>query len=186
MIINMDLISTLQSAQSGDSNSMLVLLDQFNPLLKKYTYRLGFNFEDAKQEMILAFITVVMSLKIPDLQDVSNKTLVSYIAKSIRNSYISISKKKPSGEVLFGDISNTVDQNIFHSDDYTAVYLKELQSILTEREFNVFLSHYMHDKSIEQIAISFGVSRQSINRIKKHALEKLRNFYNCNSFVISV
>ncbi|MCT4687724.1 MAG: sigma-70 family RNA polymerase sigma factor, partial [Vallitalea sp.] len=68
-----------------DKDSMYVLIKQFEPLIDKYSRLL--NYEEARTDLIIAFIELIH--KIPCLETPKN---ISYINKSIKNTYIRFSK----------------------------------------------------------------------------------------------
>jgi len=57
------------------------------------------------------------------------------------------------------------------------VYIAEMKTILTEKEFQVFQLHFLEDEPIDVIATKLGVSRQNINQMKLKAVRKLKEFY---------
>ncbi len=71
-----------------DQESMYSLIQQFEPLINKYSKLLYY--EQAKTDIIICFIKVIK--KMPDL-DTAPK-VVRYISKSIRNTYIKLSKER--------------------------------------------------------------------------------------------
>lgn len=172
------LADTIHAAQMGDRDSMLVLLNQFNPLLNKYAWKINLDFDDAKQELVLAFIELIQKFKLWKMYDTSNKTLIAYISKSVHYSYVTISKRSKAflTEIFVEDITNIGDYNAY-CDSHFNIYTDEIKALLNEKEFAVFYQHYMLDKSIAEIALNFEVSRQSVNRIKLQAKRKIEMFY---------
>ncbi|MCL2828379.1 MAG: sigma-70 family RNA polymerase sigma factor [Oscillospiraceae bacterium] len=179
MTAHVVLSDTIRAVQNGDGESLLLLLKQFEPILNKYAWKLNLDYDDAKQEMLLVFIALINSMILSSLRDSSNKALVSYIAKSVHNAYIHISKKNRSSqnETSLEDSGHTWEARHFSSDAYMGVYIAELKTVLTEREFQVFQLHYLEDKPIDDMATKLGVSRQNINQIKLKAIRKLKEFY---------
>jgi len=179
MIAHVVLFDTIQAAQNRDGESLLLLLKQFEPILNKYAWKLNLDYEDAKQEMTLAFIELIHSMKPTNFRNSSNKVLVPYIAKSVHNAYIHISKKKgkPQNEILLEEIDSILEAHHAHSDTYADMYVAEIKTVLTEKEFQVFSLCCLVDKPVEKVAAKLGVSRQNINQTKLKAIKKLKEFY---------
>lgn len=91
-------------AQNGDKSVMFALIEQFNPLITKYSKLL--NTEDAFEDMRLVFIELVMGLKLDKLRSHSDGVIVSYITKTIRSKYIAKNKRNrlEEGTVYWDDL----------------------------------------------------------------------------------
>jgi len=116
MIAQVALFDTIRTAQNKNCEAMLLLLEQFEPILNKYARKLHLDYDDAKQELALAFIELVKSIKLSNLRDSSNKSIVPYIAKSIHNAYIRISTadKKLSKEISLDDLESAWEAHHFY------------------------------------------------------------------------
>jgi len=177
--VNFSLLEIVERAQKGDSEAMMILLNQFEPILNKHAKKLPLDYEDARQEIILAFIELIKIWKLSVLSDNSNGTIIAYITKSMRNSYIRISKKVKLAFVeLPLDIEFKQEHQKKHaiSDSYD-FYKEEIMTALSERELLVFRLHYLQDFPIEEIARMLNISRQAVNKTKNKAVDKLREFY---------
>ena len=179
--VNFALIEIIESAQKGDSKAMMILLNQFEPILNKYAKKLALDYEDARQEITLAFIGMIQNWDLSSLKDNSNGSIIAYIAKSVYHSYIRISKKSKLSLI---EISlDAIDYSREHKakctifNCYTNLYIEEIMAVLSEKESLVFLLHYLQDMPIESIAKMLNVSRQAVNKTKNKATEKLRKFY---------
>ena len=177
---NFPLLELVERAQNSDSEAMMILLNQFEPILNKYAKKLALDYEDAKQEMLLAFIEVIKKWKLSLLSDSSNRTIIAYIAKSIHTSYIRISQKTKLAFVEIPLDSSESKQE--HQTEHTILdsydlYRDEIMALLSEREYLVFRLYYLQDISIESIAKMLNVSRQAVNKVKNKATEKLKKFY---------
>ena len=82
----------IMNSKKGDSKSLLDIIEIFNPLVSKYSRLL--DGEDTKQDLIIHLIKSVNNMPIDNKNIFEDKNIVGYIAKSIRNEYIKLSKKK--------------------------------------------------------------------------------------------
>ena len=179
MAIDIILIEVIRAAQMGDRSSMLTLINQFEPLICKYARKLNIERDDAKQELLLAFIKLIIGLKISTFQNASNGAIVAYIAKAVYFSYIAISKKhkKIFDKISTEEVRTAWGTDHYSLDCYANVYISEIETVLTEKEFQVFFLHCIWDKPVSEIAQKLGMSRKSINKIKLKAIQKLKGFY---------
>jgi DNA-directed RNA polymerase specialized sigma subunit len=72
----------IQKAQQGNKKAMTILLQQFNPLLKRqasYFYQMGLEYEDAYQQAALLFI-----LGVYQYQEIPPVTFAGYMKKRIK------------------------------------------------------------------------------------------------------
>ena len=89
-----------------DNNTLLKLVRQFMPLLKKYAIRM--NAEDAYFDLQLDFIEMIHKIDLAHMKRKDDHTLLSYIAKSVYNSFIKRSRiacKYRDNNFLFSDMS---------------------------------------------------------------------------------
>lgn len=93
----------------------------------------------------------------------------NYIAVCLRNEYIRISKNIPKYCALDFEIK------AFDSERDTKIDLEIALKNLTKKERETIIMFYYYGYSIEEIGKSQNVSRQSVNKTKNRALEKLRN-----------
>lgn len=174
------LVSLIDETENDDGQAILDLIEFFKPIIIKYSKKL--KYDDAKLDMQSDFIRVIDKLK-NNLNNESDRYVLSYVKKSMYHSYIKYSKKnnKYSKEVPLSSFGNDtqyiVDNNLNNCDDYSSILLNEIKAYLTKKEFMVIRYIFFKDYSINDVAQAFGVSRQTINQTKKRALEKLRKFY---------
>ena len=104
------------------------------------------------------------------------------IAQSIRHSYIRLSKQQAkvnSNETLFEDLSEGQRYYVENANTCTNNELLEITELLsgknlTDSERNVLIWEFCFGMTSAEIARAKSVSRQSINQIKKRAIQKLR------------
>lgn len=174
------IIPLIKRLQSGDSDATLPLIEKFNPLLKKYAYKLSY--DDAYNDLLLDFIELLHSIRLEQIRNKTEGGLVTYIATSIRNSYIRKSKCRNIGNVVvFSSLSNKemyyVDTALATIDNFAQHELPELNRVLTKSELLVLEMIYLWGYSVSDIAYMRGVSRQAVNQTKKRAINKLARFF---------
>ena len=175
--MTVDLIVQLQK---GDSSATLTLVEKFNPLLKKYAYKL--NYEDSYNDLLLDFIVLLNKMRLDRMQSTNEGILVSYICASIRSSYIKklIALKKLQNFVPYSALS---DGQLFYieaatatSDTYFELEFTGFDYVLTELELSIVKMIYLSGYSVTEIASFYGISRQAVNKTKKRALQKLEKW----------
>lgn len=173
------LTSLIQQAQSGDNESMEKLLIQFQPLLKKYAYKL--HYEDSLNDLVLFFIELILSLPSSLLKQDSDGKTINYIAVSIKNHYCHLVKRRidEKNEICFSQLNDEqsyyINSCLTMPDSFEAeTVFSIIKKILTQREFEIIIYIYYFNYSSADIARVKNVSRQSVNQIKKRALSKLK------------
>ncbi len=168
-------------SQSGDTDATLELVNKFNPLLRKYAFNL--NFDDAYDDLLLDFLEILNNVHLNNLTNCSEGILVSYIHKSLFNSYIKESKriKKLRNIMLNSELSDSelyyIEALRPHYDSYNELDKHIISQILTKPESIIIKMLYFSDYSVAETARLCGVSRQAVNQTKNRALKKLRDQY---------
>lgn len=170
-------------AQKGDEKAMLEIIDDFSPIINKYTRLLKYD-EDCRSELILKLITLIKNEI--DLERIKNKNdgaIINYINSAIKHYYISISKatcKLRNNELLPEDdfwlYSSENDGTDFsHIENY--IIIDTLKSVLTKREFYCIHSIIFDGLTAEKVAKTLNISKQAVNQCKKRALQKLKKYF---------
>lgn len=168
------LFSLILMSKEGDRESVLKIIEKFNPIINKYTRILNYD-EDCKEDLIVELIEIIN--KIPTEKLKSDKYIVSYISTSLRNKYIHISQKrnkisaKEVGEIEF----NLIKDENFNIDD--KLILNSMLELLTPMERKVIENKYVNGLRDVEIANLSHISRQAVNQSKKRALNKLKKKY---------
>lgn len=159
-----------------DETACMELISRFLPLLKKYAAKL--NREDAFEDLRLFFIEQVNKMKHKDIANKSEGHIVNYIAASIHNHYIYLSKCDSISPARFSELS---EEQLAHIDFISAYEFETTLSDyftgnigLKKREIEVLDMYYTQQFSITEIADHFKISRQAVNQTKLRAVEKLR------------
>ena len=79
--------------QKNENAGFIELISMFQPLLRKYVFLL--NYSDAYMDLYDCFIDCIYKIPLQQLKVSENDFVVlAYIKTSIRNAYISLSRKK--------------------------------------------------------------------------------------------
>ena len=173
------LMEQIVRAQQGCSEEMEALIEKFEPILKKYSRKLFW--EDALNDMTLAFIELVYALPLDKLRSTEDGALVNYIAAAVRNTYNAFLKQyfsRPQAVASLDDATEAQKlETIAYEDkreEQQFLDLLDLCPNLTEKERQVLLLVYYWGYRSVEIAERFSTSKQNINQIKQRALKKLR------------
>lgn len=176
----MDLKERINESVKGNSEEMLSLVKQFDPLLKKYTYYL--QYEDAYPDLQLKLLVVFSKIAENDLLK-NDAQIISYIEIAIKNEYILLSKKQSEKNNTEYWISCQDDEDSLQNlimaqsavvDDYLDIEYFDLFQNLTISERLAVWGIVIQGLSAAEIARQQGCSRQSINQAKRRGLSKLR------------
>lgn len=176
--MSVDLFKIIQSYQNGDSASAWDLVQKFTPLLKHYAY-LACK-EDAFEDLQCAFLYLLKNLRLDKLTSHEDGVIINYIKKSVRNTYISISKGKVKEELVdyIDDLPTPAAADFSKRnsqlDSHESLIKTDMRAELTENEYNVLYQLYFEQRSVSEIATHMNKTRQAINQTKKHALKKLK------------
>ena len=172
-----DLIAKLQA---GDSGATLTLINKFDPLLRKYAYKLYY--DDAYNDLLFDFIELLHNIRLERIRGSSEGFLVSYICTSIHRSYINrlISIKKLQKFVPYSALSDNelyrVEAASATADSYFNLEMTGMDQVLTKLELSIIKMLYMRGYTVTETANIYGISRQAVNQTKKRALQKLEKW----------
>jgi len=166
------------TAQQGNHQNMLDLIEQFTPLIKKYTYKL--QSEDAYQDMVLEFIVLVKKIRIEKLDNHTDGALVKYIALAMNHAYLRHLRRRTSQrrrEISLETLTEKEMCSITYVTEFDEITMvKQLlnENIFTAKEKLILNMIFLEGYTVAaDIAEKLGTTRQNINQIKKRALKKL-------------
>ncbi len=159
----------IKRAQEGDEEQLLMLIQDFTPLLVNQGYRTGL--EDGYYELRLFFIELIRKIPIENFLETQESKIVSYIQKSVSNHaseiYRRLSLKKPKNEEL-------QDTGVSEDGGALRIEIEDLLSKLTPRQYKFIRKRFWEQKSDQEIADETGVSRQAVHQAIRRALKCLR------------
>ena len=162
--------------QGGDSNAALKLVEKFRPLIKRYAFFL--HREDGFEDLQCFLLSMLKTWDMSRLSSTDDATIIRYIANSVKNEYIALSKNraKERGTSYLEDA--TVQQVIEYEqktstwDQYSQLTLQDLHKVLNEYEFAILYALYFEQRSVAEVAQQKHKTRQAINQTKIKALQK--------------
>lgn len=178
----MELLNRIQEAQNGNNDASLLLIKKFNPLLKKYAKKLGY--DDAYNDLLVDFLSVIKKNNLNRLYNPSDGAIVLYFSKSVYLSYIHKSKALYKYVHTISPLSTLNKEEQYHVevllsslDSHEMLETISLQEILNRNEWFIIFNIYYVGFSPADIARELGTSRQAINQLKLRALKKLKHAY---------
>ncbi len=153
-----------------EKDEMLCLLQQFDPLLKKYAHAL--HYEDAYNDLQLCFIELIVRIKAEGFIGKDEKYILSYIRKSVISFSIKLSSQR-----MYRRMVESKNDDYSRCDSYIGLLWCDLQNLLTKDEQQFIVDLYFEDISASELAKSGQVSKQAISNKKRRILDKIRNYY---------
>lgn len=172
------LVKQIVRAQQGCSEDMEALVEKFGPILRKYSRKLFW--EDALSDMTVAFIELIYNLPVDHLRRKTDEVIVSYIAKSVYNTYIALLNgyfSRPQPTASLDEVTETLKlEAISHVDKREKLAFQDLLDLcpkLTDKERTILTAVYYWGYTSTEIADQLSTSKQNINQIKLRALRKI-------------
>lgn len=171
--------SLLEKAQQGDQAAMLELINRFQPLLKKYARKLGY--DDAYEDCLLFFIELVKFMDLKKLNDRNDQAAVAYIKVSVKHFYDKRIRKviEKNQEIAFSDLSKEqkyyVEAKTAKPDEKDIFIEFGIDKRLSPKEKLVIYLVYVKGYTTSELARELLKSKQTVNQLKKRALGKLKD-----------
>lgn len=168
--------SLLYNAQNGDQDAAFLLVEKFEPLIKKYAKQLSYYC--AETDLVIALLELIASIDLNKFEDGHDGEVVNYIYITLRNKKIDFHRKSKLHAIeeihiepeIFTYIQTADSLNINSPWDWTS-----LLNDLSEKQRFVIIQKYIIGFSDVEIAERMNISRQAVNRLINRALENLRN-----------
>ena len=157
------------------------MLEHFSPLLKKYSRLL--DYEDAFDDLTLDFLEILYRLSDMSLRNTSDGAVVSYIHTSMqrRLAYRRHLLSRGISSVPFSCYDEEklfwLESKLAINDEYIELLMNDLAATLNSNEIDVIVAVVLLDCRVCDVAKRKAVSRQSIYKTKKKALNKLAAKY---------
>lgn len=164
-----------QKAQKGDEDALLILIEQFMPLINKYKRKL--DCDGSETDLLIKFIEIAKSEKTVKLT--TDKQLIKYIETCIRNEYIRLSKNQNKVQksellILYDDMPEKRD---IYDEINIKTTIRQVLSQLTSLQREIIIRTVINNEKEKDIAKDLNVSQQAVNKVKNKALEKLKKFF---------
>lgn len=172
-MLNADLLPLIIEYQKGNMKNFNIIYDEFEKLMMFYSHRL--DCEDPFQELNVYFVELLFQVPLNKFNLDNSYGLKKYIAVSIRNKYILLSKRAQIEKNLFIEYLDEVSAyTVDYEEEWT---LKKAITTLTDKQKRIINKKFFHGYTDSEIAKDLNISRQAVNRLKIRALSTLREFY---------
>ncbi|MFD0736612.1 sigma factor-like helix-turn-helix DNA-binding protein [Planotetraspora mira] len=165
----------VNKAKLGNKDDIMVIIEKFNPLIKKYSNKL--NYYGAESDLIINLIEVIK--KIP-LEQNSNlmeeKYLIGYISKSLRYKYIRLSKEHNENFEIYVELNESIFNKSCNYNIEQIIVIRDLISRLSKEYEKIIYEIFIKGKTELDISQELKISRQAVNKKKNNALKKLRSY----------
>lgn len=158
--------------REGDMKAFAVIYDRFKGIINYYSRKIGD--EDSYQELMIFLVETLYSIDLSRFPTDKNDNLNRYIAVSLRNKYIAISKKNQKDENM---LLSLYENDSFYSCNEDEIFIKDMLGSLSHKQRKIIIYRYIYGYSDAEISDILGISRQAVNRLKNRGLEALRNIY---------
>ncbi len=165
-----------------NKNEFITLIDWMNPLISKYV-RLLYKDEpeDIREELLLALWESVLKIDYCN----NDGECLSYINNALRNKFLELYRKSKKQHDFqstleleeIPDSQNLKTSSVDFSDIIFREDIKHLFPHATENKQQLFKQILLEGKSDAEIAKSFDVSRQYINRLRNKLYSHLKKYY---------
>lgn len=172
-MFNKILIKTVKEIQNQDMSHFSELYGVFEKLLRFYEKKLGY--DDAGQELTLFLLELLYGLDTDKFMPDDTESLKRYIAVSVRNQYILLSKRNQRYALTCNELYDNLGHYSVEPDD--GITLAEGLKLLSERQRLAVAYRYIYGFSDVEIADMLSVSRQAVNRLESRGLAVLREYY---------
>ncbi len=150
----------------------MVIYRVFERLIRYYSARMCC--EDGESELTLRLVELLHKLDLSRFKSDESFGIQKFIAVSLRNRYIDISKK---GRFELMTIQHLTDYAFTQKYVDEKIMLPDALSVLSKKQRLVLDYEYFYGYNGEEIAEMMGTTRQAVNGIKQRALNTMKNFY---------
>ena len=169
---NYELKPLIAKFKRQDMGVFPTIYNEFKGLIIHYGRKLGF--DDAVEELNLFFIELLYGLDLSDFSNNDDCGIQKYIAISLRNRYISLSKLNQKYKYTFDNLYENTSECSQGFED--SLFVQEALSHLPERQRMILVYKYIYMYSDYEIACLLDITRQAVNRLKNRGLKSIRGF----------
>ena len=141
--------------QGGDANAALELVEKFKPLIKRYAFFL--HREDSFEDLQRFLLSMLKTWDTSRLSSTDDATVTRYIANSVKNEYIALSKQKAKERGTSYLEDATLPQALEYAqktstcDQYDQLTLQDLHKVLNEYEFAIVYAIHFEQRSVAEV-----------------------------------
>ncbi|MBF7096730.1 RNA polymerase sigma factor [Alkalibacter mobilis] len=177
-----EMIQEIKEDEGWNQEKLNALFKKVEPMVKNMYKRYGYSedsFEDASQNSF-----EILMKSINDYDEARHMSFLMYYRNLLFYHYMQrVKKKKKDGDALtfptYDVFVNIKEDNVVAHDsqlirEEEKKALKEAIKGLSEKQMWVIIHHFYQGKKIKEIAEEHGMHTQSVVKLKKRALDKLR------------
>lgn len=167
------LYKLIKMSQFGDSDSLLKVINRFDPLIKKFARKL--DYEEAETDLVISFIQIIKIVNLSKFSKRLEGALVKYICNSLTNRCVDLFRKYVFNKNKELELNLDIIQSEIDID--SKMFIDDLLnlSILTSQQRLILKQSYISEYSDAEIAEMLNISRQAINKTKNRGLQAIRN-----------
>ena len=166
---NKELLPLLEEIKQQNMERFNEVYALFERLLICFCFRLGD--DDAMQELTLFLLELIDSLDTGKFERDESQTVKRYIAVSLRNRYIALSRQRSNIRMMSNELYEGLAVNLPEAEQ---IELRQALKRLPDKERLVIAYRYFYGYSTQEIARRLCMTRQGVNRIKKRGLMMLK------------
>lgn len=170
---NSEIIKIIKEIQSNDMSRFGEFYDVFSVLIRHFENKA--DFEDASSELSLFLLELIYSLDTDKFIPDSSEALKRYIAVSLRNRYIALSKRKAARRCEIACLEENTASTVLNQDERLA--LREGLRLLSGQQRKAVVLRHIYGFSDAEIADRLGITRQAVNRLGSRGLKTLRQYF---------
>ncbi|MDE7323568.1 MAG: sigma-70 family RNA polymerase sigma factor [Lachnospiraceae bacterium] len=159
-----------------DKENFYLIIERFNPLLKKYTKLLYRDErEDVYAELVTALWEAIRKITLYD----NDGQVVSYLSTAVYNKYLELYRtSRKLHDHMVGMTENEVDTfvNTDNSYDDTLLHIciKDIYEGLEKNKKEIFRLIFIEGLTDTEIASQLCMSRQYVNRMRKKYYDEIK------------
>ena len=169
---NEELTELVCRVREGDGKAFSTFMALFEKLISCYSWRV--DGEDTRQELIVFLLELLQTLDVRRFPPDGTDGLQRYLAVSLRNHYIYLSKKKQRILEEADKHINTVAAEWLPEE---SLLLQGALSALSEKQRRILIYRSVCGYSDQEIAEQLFISRQAVNRLYRRALTAVQKYY---------
>lgn len=170
---NSVLIEIIKNLKNGDKSSFETINKEFIGLIVFFSKKIGG--EDSLAELTAFLFELLLGIEPDNFKYDNSQTLKRYIAVSLRNRYIALSKEKQKYEKTeLGLLDDGIKYSASLED---SIMIKDMLRLLSEKQRLIVTYKYIYGYSDIEIAEIMNISRQAVNRLKNRSISILREYY---------
>ena len=170
---NLELIKLIDDYRKHKDKSFDDIYVHYKKLLYFYGGKIGD--KDAVHELSAFLAEMLFKINILKFEKDNSDDLHRYIAVCLRNEYYAILKRKQNAKLSFSELTADIPEP--HRNIDNSIFIRECLALVSDTQKKILVLRYFYDYSDYEISEKLHISRQAVNKARKKAIDKIRNFY---------